>query len=84
MLTGIADGAQPLFSMCAVKNDMKEKEVQIKDVVTRLVIFTSIVITFLLFVFASSLHKVFSLSSENYKDFVGGLRITGLSLFFTD
>ena len=82
MLTGIADGAQPLFSMCAVKNDMKEKEVQIKDVVTRLVTFTSVVIIFLLFVFAPSFHKVFSLSSENYKDFVGGLRITGLSLFF--
>ena len=82
MLTGIADGAQPLFSMCAVMNDMKEKEAQIKGVVTRLVIFTSIVITLLLFVFAPSFHKVFSLSSENYKDFVRGLRITGLSLFF--
>lgn len=82
MLTGIADGAQPLFSMCAVNNNMKEKEAQIKGVVTRLVIFTSIVITLLLFVFAPSFHKVFSLSSENYKDFVGGLRITGLSLFF--
>ena len=82
MLTGIADGAQPLFSMCAVKNDMKEKEAQIKGVVTRLVIFTSIVITLLLFVFAPSFHKIFSLSSENYKDFVRGLRITGLSLFF--
>lgn len=82
MLTGIADGAQPLFSMCTVNDNMKEKEVQIKGVVTRLVIFTSVVITFLLFVFAPSFHKVFSLSSENYKGFVQGLRITGLSLLF--
>ena len=38
MLTGIADGVQPLFSMCAAKENMEKKEKQIKGVVTRLVV----------------------------------------------
>ena len=80
MLTGIADGVQPLFSMCAAKENMEKKEKQIKKIVTKLVIFTSIAMMILLFVAAPIFHKTFSLSSENYKPFVQGLRITSMSL----
>ena len=82
MLTGIADGVQPLFSMCAAKENMEKKEKQIKGVVTRLVVFVSILVMLLLFAVAPVFHKVFSLSSENYEPFVQGLRITAISLLF--
>lgn len=82
MLTGIADGVQPLFSMCAAKENMEKKEKQIKGVVTRLVVCVSILVMLLLFAAAPVFHKVFSLSSENYEPFVQGLRITAISLLF--
>lgn len=49
MLTGIADGVQPLFSMCAAKENMEKKEKQIKGIVTRLVVCVSILVMLLLF-----------------------------------
>ena len=82
MLTGIADGVQPLFSMCAAKENMEKKEKQIKGVVTRLVVCVSILVMLLFFAAAPVFHKVFSLSSENYEPFVQGLRITAISLLF--
>ena len=82
MLTGIADGVQPLFSMCAAKENMEKKEKQIKGVVIRLVVCASILVMLLLFAAAPVFHKVFSLSSENYEPFVQGLRITAISLLF--
>ena len=82
ILTGIADGVQPLFSMCAAKEDMEKKEKQIKGVVTRLVVCVSILVMLLFFAAAPVFHKVFSLSSENYEPFVQGLRITAISLLF--
>ena len=82
MLTGIADGVQPLFSMCAAKENTEKKEKQIKGVVTRLVVLVSILVMLLLFAAAPVFHKVFSLSSENYESFVQGLRITAISLLF--
>ncbi len=82
MLTGIADGVQPLFSMCAAKENMEKKEKQIKSAVTRLVTVVSIILMVLLFAAAPAFHKVFSLSSENYEPFVQGLRITAISLLF--
>lgn len=82
MLTGIADGVQPLFSMCAAKENTEKKEKQIKGVVTRLVVLVSILVMLLLFAATPVFHKVFSLSSENYEPFVQGLRITAISLLF--
>lgn len=82
MLTGIADGVQPLFSMCAAKENMEKKEKRIKSAVTRLVTVVSIILMALLFAAAPAFHKVFSLSSENYEPFVQGLRITAISLLF--
>lgn len=82
MLTGIADGAQPLFSMCAAKENKGEKEKLIKNIVVKFEIITSSVIIILLAFFAPAFHKVFSLRTENYIPFIQGLRITSISLLF--